>query len=103
VPVAAAVPVTMSGGADLLLPPGLVPPALLASAPSRSFVTLKPGADPAAARAALSRIGTVSSVGAWLAADAKERSSVNDKIMLVVMGLGALYAQRPVTLLGARE
>jgi putative ABC transport system permease protein len=92
VPVTASVPATISGGADVLLPPGLAPAGLLASAPTRSFVTLKAGTDPAKARAALARVGTVSGVGDWLRADAKERTSTSDKIMLVVMGLGGLYA-----------
>jgi putative ABC transport system permease protein len=92
VPVTASVPATISGGADVLLPPGLAPAGLLASAPTRSFVTLKAGTDPAKARAALARVGTVSGVGEWLRADAKERTSTSDKIMLVVMGLGGLYA-----------
>jgi putative ABC transport system permease protein len=92
VPIVAAVPVTMSGDANLLVPPGLVPAGLLAHAPNRSFVTLRPGADPAATGATLSRIGAVSTLDEWLRADAKVRSSTNDKIMLVVMGLGGLYA-----------
>jgi putative ABC transport system permease protein len=92
VPVVAALPATMSGGANLLLPAGLVPPALLADAPSRSFVTLDRGADPAAVRGALSRIGTVAGVDDWLRADAAARASTGDKIMLVVIGLGGLYA-----------
>ncbi len=82
----------MRGGADLLLPPGLVPADRLASAPARTFVTLEPGADPAAARAALAKIGTVSGVDAWLTADAKARASTNNNVMLIVMGLGGLYA-----------
>jgi putative ABC transport system permease protein len=92
VPVVAGVPATMSGGADLLLPPGVVPPGLLAGAPTRSFVTLAAGADPAAVRAGLSRIGTVSDVGRWLRADADARTSTSNKIMVVIMGLGGLYA-----------
>ncbi len=92
VPVVASVPATMSGGANLLLPAGLVPARLLATASSRSFVTLDRGADPAAVRAELSRIGTVSGLGTWLRADAGARASTSDKIMLVVIGLGGLYA-----------
>lgn len=94
-PVLASVPETLSGGAGLLLPPDVVPPALLADAPTRSFVTLAPDADPAAVATALAAIGQVSDVSdvaSWLAADAKERSSTNDKVMLIVLGLGGLYA-----------
>ncbi|MFC7279554.1 FtsX-like permease family protein [Paractinoplanes rhizophilus] len=92
VPVVAALPAMMSGGANLLLPPGLVPADVLAEAPTRAFVTLDPGADAAATRAALSRVGVVSGLDEWLQADAKSRTEISDKIMLVVMGLGGLYA-----------
>jgi putative ABC transport system permease protein len=92
VPVVGSVPATISGGADLLLPSGLVPAGVLAAAPTRSFVTLDREADPATVRAALSRIGTVTPVDDWLRADAKARTGTSDKIMLVVMGLGGLYA-----------
>ncbi|WP_433365473.1 FtsX-like permease family protein [Actinoplanes sp. CA-142083] len=92
VPVVAAVPATMSGGANLLLPPGLVPADVMAKSPTRSFVTLESGTDAGATRAALSRIGGVSTLDEWLKSDAKSRSEISDKIMLVVMGLGGLYA-----------
>ncbi|MFF5294829.1 FtsX-like permease family protein [Paractinoplanes globisporus] len=92
VPVVASVPAAMSGGDNALLPPGLVPAALLAKADTLSFVTLRPGTDQAAARAALAHLGTVSTTDEWLKADAKVRASTNDKIMLVIMGLGGLYA-----------
>jgi len=91
-PVVAAIPSAMSGGANLLLPPGLVPPAQLATSPTRSFVTVDPHADPAAVRSALARIGKVSTVDDWLKADADTRGSTNNKVMLIVMGLGGLYA-----------
>jgi putative ABC transport system permease protein len=91
-PVVASLPESMAGGPNLLLPPGLVPADRLATAPTRSFVTLDAGADPAAVRAALSKIGEVSGVDTWLRADAEERNSTNNKIMLIVMGLGGLYA-----------
>jgi putative ABC transport system permease protein len=91
-PVVAGVPSSMSGGAGLLLPPGLVPAAQLANAPSRSFVTLTRDADAGRVSAALATMGKVSSVDEWLAADATARTSISHKIMLVVLGLGALYA-----------
>ncbi|GIF17384.1 putative ABC transport system permease protein [Actinoplanes tereljensis] len=92
VPVVASVPATISGGANLLLPAGLVPERLLAAAPAQSFVTLEPGASADTVRAALGRIGTVTDADDWLRADAAARSEVNNKIMVAVMGLGALYA-----------
>jgi putative ABC transport system permease protein len=91
-PVVASVPEGMAGGPNVLLPADLVPPGLLAAAPTRAFVTLAPGADPAAVRAALAGVGTVSEVETWLRADAAERSATNNKVMLAVMGLGGLYA-----------
>ncbi|WP_250007777.1 FtsX-like permease family protein [Actinoplanes sp. M2I2] len=91
-PVVAAVPETMSGGAGLLLPPGLVLEPQVAAAPVRSFVALAPGADPSAVRAGLARFGEVATVGDWLRADAELRNSTNDRVMLIVLGLGGLYA-----------
>jgi putative ABC transport system permease protein len=91
-PVVAAIPESMSGGASVLLPPGMVPAAQLASAPAVSFVSLDRGADPAHVRAALAEVGEVSDVDSWLIADAAVRNSTNNKIMLIVLGLGGLYA-----------
>ena len=92
VPVVAGTPETMTGGASVLMTRDLVPAAHLDGAPSRSFVTLAPGADRRAVSAALARSGSVSDVDDWLAADTAARTSVGDKIMRVVLGLGALYA-----------
>jgi putative ABC transport system permease protein len=91
-PVVDSIPESMSGGASLLLPPGLVPAAQLAAAPTVSYVSLDRGADPALVRAALAKIGAVSDVDAWLTADAKARNSTSNKIMLIILGLGSLYA-----------
>ncbi|MGA5303325.1 FtsX-like permease family protein [Nucisporomicrobium flavum] len=90
--VAGAVPATLAGGATVLVPAGLVPPDQLTSAPSRAFVRLAPGVPAAEVAAALSHVGQVSDVDAWLTADAEARASTNNKIMVVVLGLGALYA-----------
>ncbi len=87
-PVVAQVPAAMSGGANLLLPPGLTP----ADGVTRSFVTLAPGADRARVIAELSRAGTVHELGDHLAADAAARTATSNDILLVVLGLGALYA-----------
>jgi putative ABC transport system permease protein len=91
-PVAAAVPTALSGGAGLLLPRDLVPAALLDTAPTRSFVLLTPEPDAAAVRSALAGIGTVSNLDDWLTADAEARNSTNNRVMVIVMGLGGLYA-----------
>lgn len=92
VPVAATVPPAMMGGAGLLLPAGLVPADRLAEAPSRAFVTLRPGADRARVAAALSTVGPVRTVDDWLARDAAARAETNTGAFVVVLGLGALYA-----------
>ncbi|MEU4423362.1 FtsX-like permease family protein [Actinoplanes sp. NPDC024001] len=86
-PVAAGVPAAASGGADLLLAAGLVPPAQLAAASSATFVRVQPGARPD-----LTAFGTVSTVDEWLATDAANRNATSNKIMVLVLGLGALYA-----------
>jgi putative ABC transport system permease protein len=88
--VVAAVPEAMSGGPDLLLPAGLVPAERLRDAPTRTFVTV--AGDPAPVAAALAGSGTVRTVDDYLAADAAARGSISNKILLVVLGLGALYA-----------
>ncbi|PRY28876.1 ABC transporter permease [Pseudosporangium ferrugineum] len=90
--VTGAVPATLSGGATLLVPAALVPPEELAGAPGRSFVRVAPGASAARVAAALAPLGRVSTTADWLAADAEARNSTNAKIMVVVLGLGALYA-----------
>jgi putative ABC transport system permease protein len=92
-PVTAKVPAALGGGgANLLLPPGVVPAGVLAGAPSRTYVQLAPGADRAAVAAALAKNGTVSDVDDRLARQAAAQSDISNKILLVVLGLGALYA-----------
>lgn len=89
-PVVARVPEAMSGGPSLLLPAGLVPADAVAGAPVRTFVTVD--GDPGPVAAALAGSGRVSTAEDFLAADARARSSISNKILLVVLGLGALYA-----------
>lgn len=91
-PVAAAVPQRMGGGAAVLIPARLLPAATLAQAASRSFVAVRPDAAPAAIEAELSRIGSVSTVAHWAAHDARTRASVNAGTLTAVMGLGGLFA-----------
>ncbi|AGZ42748.1 ABC transporter permease [Actinoplanes friuliensis] len=91
-PVVAAVPTTMGGGAGLLVPAGVIPAAQLADAPSRTFVSLAPGADRAAVTAALTALGPVTGVEDWLTRDAESRTETGNNIMLIVLGLGGLYA-----------
>jgi len=91
-PVTAAVPQRMGGGAAVLIPARLLPAATLAQAASRSFVVVRPDSDPAAVRARLSRIGAVSTVARWAARDTETRASANTGTLTAVMGLGGLFA-----------
>ncbi|MGY1846116.1 MULTISPECIES: ABC transporter permease [unclassified Blastococcus] len=91
-PVVAAVPAAMGGGASLLLPAGLVPEQVLDSAPSRILIALEDGADAQRVSASLAALGTVSALEAWLERSAERGSETNTAILLVVTGLGGLYA-----------
>ena len=91
-PVVAAVPAGIGGGAEVLLPPGLAPAAEVVAGMSRTFVALEPGADAGAVAAALAGIGTVHSVEDWIARDSAARDSTSTSVFLVVMGLGGIYA-----------
>jgi putative ABC transport system permease protein len=91
-PVVAAVPAGIGGGATLLLPLGLAAVVDVAAGPSRTFVALETGADPGAVRAALASIGTVHGVEEWIARDAAARDATSTGVFLVVMGLGGMYA-----------
>jgi putative ABC transport system permease protein len=91
-PVVGAVPVGVGGGADLLLPAGLVPAAELAAAPSRTLVALAPGADRGQVLAALAAVGEVTTVPDWIARDDAARGASSVAIFIALMGLGGLYA-----------
>ncbi|MFF1325187.1 hypothetical protein [Streptomyces sp. KS_5] len=91
-PVAAGVPRRMDGGTAVLIPARLLLAATLAQAASRSFVAVRPGADPATVEAELSRVGSVSTVAQWAARDAGTRASANAGTLTAVMGLGGLFA-----------
>lgn len=91
-PVVDAVPQRMGGGATLLLPMDLVPRAVLAQAPSVTFVTVGDGTDTAAVRARLATVGEVSTPAQWADRYAKARTSADTDTLTMVMGLGGLYA-----------
>lgn len=91
-PVVAEVPPGVAGGPALLLPRGLIPEGELTDAPSRTFVTLAPDADRTAVAAALTALGSVSTLDEWLAGDARARTGAADGVLVVVLGLGGLYA-----------
>ncbi|WP_410566276.1 FtsX-like permease family protein [Amycolatopsis sp. cmx-4-61] len=88
-PVVAEVPAGAGGGPALLLPRGLLPADLLAGASERTFVTVAPTADRTEVAA---RLGTVLPVAEWLARNAAVQNSTTDGVLLVVMGLGGLFA-----------
>lgn len=91
-PVVAAVPAAIGGGAALLLPPGLLPASALADAPVRTFVQLDAGADAGRVAQELAALGTVVSLDAWIERNAEAGSATNTAVLVVVMGLGGLYA-----------
>ena len=90
--VVAEVPAAIGGGAALLLPPGLLPDDVLAEAAARTFVLLEPGADRTQAAAALGAAGTVTPVQEWLERDGAARRDTGTSVLVVVLGLGGLYA-----------
>jgi putative ABC transport system permease protein len=91
-PIVAEVPDSVSGGADLLLPAGLVPAAELAAAPSRTLLALDPDADRDRVLAALAELGEVLPVSDWIARNAAGQATANVAVFVVLMGLGGLYA-----------
>jgi putative ABC transport system permease protein len=91
-PVVGAVPTAIGGGAALLLPRGALSADLLADAPSRTFVTVDPGADRRRVTAALAAVGTVSELDDWLTRDGANRSATSTKILVVILGVAGLYA-----------
>ncbi|MDR6974291.1 putative ABC transport system permease protein [Streptomyces sp. 3330] len=91
-PVTAAVPARMAGGATLLLPAGLVPQFMLSDAASHSFITLQSSAEGDSVKAALSRLGAVSTLSEWIDDDTAARTSADTSTLTMVMGLGGVYA-----------
>ena len=91
-PMVGAVPEAAGGGAELLLPAGVIPATELASASTVSYVALRPDADRAAVRSALAKVGAVTDLNRWLAENAQARANTNDRVMLIILGLGGLYA-----------
>ncbi|MEU4563533.1 FtsX-like permease family protein [Actinoplanes sp. NPDC023936] len=91
-PVVAAVPQQIGGGATVLLPSGLLTADQLTGATWRTFVTLADGADPRTVADALSTAGQVATAEDWLRQDAAARTSAGDGVLIAVLGLGALYA-----------
>ena len=95
-PVVASVRRSVGGGPALLLPAGLLPARVLEGAGARTFVQLEDGADvqrvAAALAAAAGEGARVSDVEDWLTRSADAAGATDASILLVVMGLGSLYA-----------
>ncbi|GAA5165390.1 MULTISPECIES: FtsX-like permease family protein [Amycolatopsis] len=91
-PVVAEVPAGAGGGPAVLLPSGLLPADQLAGAAVRTFVAVEPGADHARVAAALSALGPVQPLDEWLTANATAQDDSTTGVLLVVLGLGALFA-----------
>ncbi|SES30353.1 putative ABC transport system permease protein [Lentzea xinjiangensis] len=91
-PVVAEVPAGAGGGPALLLPRGLLPDDVLAGAATRTFVTVAPSADRAEVAGRLAASGRVLPVAQWLADTATTRDDTTSGVLLVVMGLGGLFA-----------
>lgn len=89
-PVVDAVPRRMGGSAALPLPMALVPRAVLAQAPSVTFVAVRDGVDAAAVRTRLAAVGEVFTSARWADRDAKARGSADTGPLTMVMGLGGL-------------
>ncbi|PJJ73603.1 putative ABC transport system permease protein [Diaminobutyricimonas aerilata] len=92
VSVVGAVPESLAAGPALLLRADAVPQAALQGADAIAFVELEAGADPDATAEALAAAGEVSTHGAWARAAATASSGTSADILVVVLGLGALYA-----------
>ncbi|WP_216216211.1 FtsX-like permease family protein [Amycolatopsis aidingensis] len=92
--VVAILPESMGGGPELLVPPEVVPPALLADAPAQTILRLAPGAAAGAVAAEIEAagLGTVRTVPEWIARSTEEQQDTQAGVMTVVMGLGGLYA-----------
>jgi putative ABC transport system permease protein len=90
--VVAAVPETMAAGPALLLPMDALPTELFVAVTSISYVTLEETADREAVARSLEAFGTVSTLDSWQNRAAASSSTTAGSILVVVLGLGALYA-----------
>jgi putative ABC transport system permease protein len=83
---------SMGAGPTLYLPDDLVSAALLDGAPAVSFVSVDRGATVADVAASLEAAGRVVPLDGWLERNADSGSRTAASILVVVLGLGALYA-----------
>lgn len=92
--IAAVLPAGMGGGPGFVLPPGAVPPPVLADAPARAVVQVAPGhdADAVAAEIRERGLGTPVGVEDWLARESAAADDTQRSIFIAVLGLAGLYA-----------
>ncbi|MDL4773387.1 ABC transporter permease [Actinomadura xylanilytica] len=92
--VASVAPTLENGSESFLIPRELVPASLTAGAPAETVVQVAPGtsAGAVADRIRAAGIGTVRTVPQWAGDRVAEQQRGNDGIMMVLMGLGGLYA-----------
>ncbi|MGK5550233.1 FtsX-like permease family protein [Actinomadura kijaniata] len=93
--VVARMPATMENNSDsFFVPRDLLPSAAAASARAETIVKVAPGTPVAAVadRLRAARVGKVETVDRWVAARVAEQQEQNDGVMIVLMGLAAVYA-----------
>ncbi|WP_157429855.1 FtsX-like permease family protein [Actinomadura oligospora] len=93
--VVARMPATLENNADaFFVPRSLLPPDMLAKAESETTVKVAAGTNPAdvANRLRDLRIGKVETVSAWADARVGRQMKENNSVMMVLMGLSAVYA-----------
>jgi putative ABC transport system permease protein len=90
--IASAAAPSLAAGPTLYLPAAGLPSGSLAGAPVVTFVSVLDGEAPDAVAAALAPYGSVEPLDAWLDRQAMSGTSTASSILVVVLGLGALYA-----------
>lgn len=93
-PIVAVLPTTAYGGPDLLLPEGIVPDSVLASASAQTFVTTQDGVGSGAVGEEIAGTvpGSVTGVETWVSEHADAQQNAQLKIFTVLLGMSSLYA-----------
>ncbi len=93
-PIVAVLPTTTYGGADLLLPKGIVPESALTSASTQTFVSTTGGTEDGAVGDDIGAAipGTVESASAWVQHHAEAEQNTQLRIFTVLLGMAGLYA-----------
>lgn len=90
----AVMPEQLSTSKQFLVPRGLLPADLVANAPAQVIVQVAAGTSPQTVAQAIraAGIGAVTTVPAWVRAQASEQQNTNNATLVVLMGLSGLYA-----------